>query len=144
MTRGRPRKDVQTLQLHGTFKPSRHGDRLLAPEAAGEPDKPEGLGPEAQWLWDLVVAELTKNGTVKRIDTAHLWSMCELWGFYRTVAEKAKVFPENKGIRIAVIGYQAAFEAAASKCGLTPIDRQRLHGSKDSEKSTGVAKRSRA
>lgn len=123
---GRHRKSSARLKLHGTFNVGRHGGRVVESRVSGHPDCPDGLNGPAQWLWDMVVIELAEAGVAKRIDTAHLWAMCEVWSLYRTSAEIAKVDPTDKDARIAVVSYLAAFESAAAKCGLTPADRAKL------------------
>lgn len=122
---GRRPKSTAHLQLHGGYRADRHGNRVDS-KAAGRPERPKGLSKPAQWLWDLVVNELAALGVVKKLDTAHLWSMCEMWGLYRESMKLALAAPTNKDARIAAVSYLAAFEAAAAKCGLTPADRAKL------------------
>jgi len=114
------------LKLHDTYRKDRHADRIAESRAEGLPECPDGLGSAAQWLWDFVVDELGRIGVAKRIDTPHLWAMCEAWGLYRNAVEIAKGDPTDKDARIAVVSYMATFEAAAAKCGLSPSDRAKL------------------
>jgi P27 family predicted phage terminase small subunit len=137
--RGRPRKSVEELKRRGTYRKDRHADRVEEIPKS-RPEKPEGLGKYASWIWDQVVAELADKLT--RLDTAQLWSLCEMWELYRQAAEDAKKTPTNRDLRISVTTYRAAFEAAASKFGLNPCDRQRLPGGQ-AKQSAGVRSRSR-
>jgi len=122
--RGRPPKPTQTKKLEGN--PGKRPLSEAEPKAAGRPMRPESLTGDAAWLWDQVVEELGSSGVAKQIDTAMLWSLCEMWGFYRRAAKAAEEHPFDKDVRIAVTGYWSAFERAASKFGLDPATRSRL------------------
>ena len=95
-------------------------------QATGAPECPADLGKHAQWLWDSVVDDLVRLNVAKKLDTAHLWAMCEVWGLYRAAMEVAIKDPTDKDARIAVVSYLASFETAAAKCGLSPADRAKL------------------
>ena len=123
---GRPRKPTAQHELEGTYRKDRHGDRALEPAAAGVPAKPKGLSKEAAALWDHVVTELVTNGTAKRMDTAALQALCEVWGLYRKAVAAANKYPIDKEVRCAVTAYLAQFERLASRFGLTPESRARI------------------
>lgn len=89
-----------------------------------------------------MVSDLVQKGIARKLDTALLWSMCEVWSFYRKSADAAKDDPVDKDTRCAVLAYWQAFERAASRCGLTPSDRARLNISSESTKPK-VASRKR-
>lgn len=77
-------------------------------------------------MWDDVVSELVALGIAKRIDGPALLAMCELWGWYRAAAAVADEDPLDGNARRAVTGYYEKWQAAASKFGLNPADRDRL------------------
>ena len=123
---GRYRKSAAQLRLHGTFKAAQHGERAVESVVSGAPEKPSGLTDEQGWMWDNAVEELARIGVAKRIDTAHLIAMCQLWGLYCKAIIAAIKDPIDKDARIAVTSYFAAWQAAAGKCGLSPADRAKL------------------
>lgn len=131
MTAGRPRKPVNELKLHGGYRPDRHGDRS-DPECVGVPVKPPDMDQEAEWLWDFVVDELTANGTLKRVDTPALMCVCDLWAKYRKVSKAADGDPGDKDLRCSLTAYYGAYQTAASKIGLSPVDRTRVKSESDS------------
>ena len=78
-------------------------------------------------LWDFVVPDLAATGILRLVDTPMLQSMCELWGLYRQSYEMLVMEPADKDARNATLAYWTQFKDAASKCGLSPADRERLH-----------------
>src|SRR4051812_15242173 len=106
---GRPRKPTVSLQLHGTLRNDRHGDRANEPQPTGVPRRPEGLEAEAGKLWDKLVIQLSACGVGKEIDETSLQELCEMWGLYRKAYALAKLDPIDKEIRTAVLGYAAQF-----------------------------------
>jgi phage terminase small subunit len=122
---GRLHKPAAHLKLHNQYRADRHGNRAAEAKADGEPLKPTRMSADERWMWKLVDS-LTSMGVTKKIDTPHVWSMCEMWGLYRQSVVLAKADPTDKDARIAVVSYWTAFEAAAAKCGLTPTDRAKL------------------
>lgn len=127
MARGRPPKPTRQKELEGNPGKRPLNDQEIAVD--GLPERPDGLSDDAAWLWKIVVDDLAAAGVAKRIDTAMLWSMCELWGLYRSAVRLTEGDPFSaldKDIRIAVTQYWSAFERAASKFGLDPSARSRL------------------
>lgn len=124
---GRPRKAAEQHILGGSFREDRHGPAPAAIEVVSLPQRPESLDDLSGWLWDLVVSDLAEKGIARKLDTALLWSMCEIWSFYRRSVAAADKDPVDKDARCAVLAYWTAFERAASRCGLTPSDRARLN-----------------
>ena len=141
--KGQPPKSIAELKVHGTFRPSRHGHRELEPETDGEPQKPEGMNADAEWLWELTIRSYAASGALKELDTAALESCCDLWGKYKAASRAADADPVDKDSRIAVTAYYAAWEKAASKIGLNPIDRRRMQVDGDKKKA-GLRTRKRA
>lgn len=140
--RGRPPKSVHDLKVHGQFRSDRHGDRLNEPTVVGRPEMPDWLAEDAVWLWELVVNEYADSGPIARLDTAALAAACDLWSLYRKASEKAERQPLEKDYRIAVTSYYAAWERAAAKLGLNPVDRRRLRVESEN-KSSGIRARTR-
>jgi phage terminase small subunit len=142
---GRPRTPAAKLKLHGTFRADRHGARAQAPAVGGLPEKPKGLKSTAAWLWELVISEYSEKGILARLDTPALWSMCEMWGLYRTAVEAATKQPADRDMRLAAVSYKQSFDAAAARFGLNPSDRSKLQSpAGDGPKSTGIPSRKRA
>lgn len=138
----RPPKSTAELKLHGGFRKDRHSDRENEPQVGGLPEKPKGLCADAAWFWDLVMSEYRESGPVRRLDTGALWAACDLWSKYRAASRLAENDPIEKNIRIAVTAYYAAWERAAAKLGLNPVDRRRVRVETDGKK-TGVHTRVR-
>jgi len=142
---GRARKTTEQHILAGSFRGDRHGPRPREDELVSIPHRPDGLDEEAMWLWDLVVSDLATKGIARKLDTAMLWSMCEMWSLYRRAHVLAVANPVDKETRCAVLAYRDAFERAAVRCGLPPADRARLTASGiEAEKRQPVPKRNRA
>lgn len=73
-------------------------------------------------LWDQVVPDLVSRELVSAKDTAELIILCQMWGLYCEVVEKAKIEPTDKEIRCAVTSYFTAFDRVAAKFGLSAAD----------------------
>lgn len=142
--KGRHPKPTAELKLHGTYRPSRHGGRASDLALEGLPEKPEGLKPDAEWLWDMVMAEYANAGPLKRIDTAAVFAACDLWSKYRAASKLADTNPVDKETRIAVTAYYAAWEKAAAKIGINPVDRRRVRVDGEGKKAAGLRSRVRA
>jgi P27 family predicted phage terminase small subunit len=108
---------------------------------AGELLMPKGMLKEEKWLWSLVVDSFRDAGILAAIDAALLRSACELWNLYRKAFKLAKKDPTDKDARIAVTNYWHAFETAASRLGMNPLDRSRLRPVVDPKKSGIKARR---
>jgi phage terminase small subunit len=137
--KGRPRQPTETLKLHGKYRADRHGERN-EPEATGVPVKPDDMFPEASAYWDSIIGQVT---WARQPDTVALRVMCEQYGLYRKALALAVVDPLDKEVRIAVLGYKAAWETLAARFGLTPADRARV-SAEPAGKQSGVKTRQRA
>lgn len=124
--RGRPRKPTAALKLHGGYRNNEHGNRAAEPQPEGKPTKPRGMKKHAVELWDRIVPQLVSMGVAKEIDTTILRTACEMYHLYREALKVAEKFPIDKDARIAVTSYFAAFERAATKLGISPVDRTRV------------------
>lgn len=109
---GRPRKPKSVLKLHGTLRKDRHGQR--ADDSALPPlgAKPDGLSPLASEFWDRIASSLP---WAKQTDWPMLVGVCEWWAEWRQADSL-----NAKGIA------WKHFSGAAAKCGLSPVDRERL------------------
>lgn len=142
--RGRPRKSLAELKLHGGFRDDRHADRESEPPTEGEPQKPDGITGDAEWLWNLTIKSYAASGALKELDTAALEACCDLWGKYKAASRSAEADPVDKESRIAVTAYYTAWDRAASKIGLNPIDRRRMQVDGGEKKQGGLRTRKRA
>lgn len=122
---GRVAQPALTHLANGTFRASRHLNPL-ALQAAGEPTKPRGLNKDESWMWDQVVTAWKGANILASLDTAICRACCEQWGLYCASLKIAKTDPVDKDARIAVTSYYRAWELAARKLGLNPVDRGRL------------------
>jgi P27 family predicted phage terminase small subunit len=127
---GRPRKSAASKSLRGTRRPDReHGREIGLPP--GSPAKPADLSPRASVFWELVVPQLVSAGIATAIDAPALADMCEA----RATLEEIRT--TLKGLAITSTDYyrtlmssqvaQKTYHSLASKFGLTPADRQRIH-----------------
>ena len=123
---GRPAQSAAVHKLRGTYRKNRHG-KPGAQLGSGEPVCPRALSGEARKLWNIIVRAYRDRGVLTELDTAHVVSTCELWGLYRAAYDIAKANPTDKLARCAVATYWGLWEKAASRLGLNPSDRQRLH-----------------
>jgi P27 family predicted phage terminase small subunit len=76
---GRPPKPTQLHQLHGTFRPKRHGKRVDGKLAAGTGDldePPPDLTDSQEDVWRYCVANMPR-GVMKRVDRDMLMIWCE-------------------------------------------------------------------
>jgi phage terminase small subunit len=145
MKPGAKPKPTADLKLHGTYRGDRHAARADAMPSQGVPVRPDNFTETEAALWDQVVPDLVARGVAAAKDTAELVSMCELWGLYRSSVTLAKSTPTDKEVRCAVTGYWAAFDRAAAKFGLSPVDNAGIILSgNDKKEKKGVATRVRA
>lgn len=80
---------LRVLQGRGIRKdgrPTDSGGRPIeqGPEfARAAPQKPESLSPDAEWLWDQVIEQMTTVGLLKPLDGAALEVACENFARWR-------------------------------------------------------------
>lgn len=142
--RGRPRKSVADLKLHGEFREDRHAHREeFEAEFTGVPESPDDLNPDEKWLWDLVISEYGDDGPLRHLDSAALYEACVLWGLLRQAQRAAKQDPADAKIGGLVIKYFNAYDKAAAKLGLNPRDRRSI-APEGGRKPSGVKRRERA
>jgi phage terminase small subunit len=139
-----PRKTAAELKLHGTYRDDRHGERN-EPEMPGIPEKPDNLAEHASWFWDRTVPGLVANGVVKEADSAALLAACRLWHLFVVAMGEAELDPLDKNAACRAAQYHSAWDRAASKLGLTPVDRRRVAAEKPQRNDDdGIPTRNRA
>lgn len=115
------------------------GKRPPEPErksVTGAPEMPAGLGKDGEALWRLVVAELTRRGTVEQCDGPALEAYCRAWQRHqdavRDIEDWGPFYSNSRGDRIKHPGFQVIKDCVAimntyeAKFGMTPRDRQNL------------------
>lgn len=131
--RGKRPLDAGELKLRGTYRKDRHAKRELIPVAGGVPEKPSTLKGEAAKHWDEIVPQLVKLNIAKLIDTSAVIRACELWADRKAARKRHLDDPTDKDSRIAYLNFDNAYAMAASKLGLTPLDRSRIEVEKPKE-----------
>lgn len=114
------------------------GGRQIEPEVPFKrtpPDKPDGLSPDASWLWDRVVEQMTTVGVLKPLDGPALEVACETFARWREAVRKRQEFgPLGKNSQGVVAAPWVGIEERASKefrawCaefGITPAAERHL------------------
>lgn len=116
MPGGRPRKAAAIKELEGN-----RGRREVQPEIAlhGTPDLPDWLaGDRARDHFRFLAAEFGGAGVLKRADSPALAMLADLWECYWLASEAKDID--------AMCKLKQRWDSAASKLGLSPIDRSRL------------------
>lgn len=131
MPAGRPPKPTAMHKLHGTYRADRHGDRVDDGQVfEGVPEKPNDLGPDADLLWDQVVAQLRTAKVVAAIDEASLEAMCRWWGRYRELMRRVdkESYDDEVCETLELRARRAwlAFDRVSSQFGMTPAARAKL------------------
>lgn len=142
--RGPKPKPTAIHQLHGTFRPTRHGPtEHPIDELIGLPEMPPGMPEQAIKLWKAVVPQLVKAKVAVQLDSIELASMCRWWCQYNelmTMVESDAPYDKETENRQARLERRAkaawhTFDSIASRYGLTPADRARLRV--DTKKQVG-------
>lgn len=101
------------------------------------PSKPAELSPDADWLWDKVIEQMTTIGLLKPIDGPALEAMCETFARYREAVrfrrEHALLGKNSQGTVAAPwIGIEERaskeFRAWCAEFGITPAAERNLVG----------------
>lgn len=58
------------------------------------PSKPEGMSPDAQWLWDQVIEQMRTVGVLKPLDAAGLEVACETFARWREAVRMRQAVPK--------------------------------------------------
>jgi P27 family predicted phage terminase small subunit len=142
---GRGRKAVpRNLKLLQGSSPGRDsGGRLVPAEVPfirGPLPKPEALSPDASWLWDMVIEQMSTIGLLKPLDAASLEALCECFSRMRE-AVRMRQLSGLSGVNSqgTVTGWWIGIEERAAKefrgwCaeyGLTPAAEKNLRSGDD-------------
>lgn len=107
------------------------------PFTRGDPAKPEGMSPDAAWLWDQVVEQMKTVGLLKPLDAASLEVLCETYARWKEAAafrkERQLLGKNSQGLVAAPwIGIEERagreFRAWCAEYGLTPAAERNLTG----------------
>jgi phage terminase small subunit len=116
---GRPRKPLTLHVLQGTAQKCRMEKRKnelqLPPEV---PDAPEWMSGEAKLEWGRITGHPMYAAILSKVDRAMLATFCTMWGRF-VEAEKA-----GAPVKTAHV---LAMNSLASKLGLSPVDRTKIH-----------------
>lgn len=135
---GRPSKPRGLKLVEGN-----PGKRPIEPEVPfvrDAPVKPADLSPDAGWLWDQVVEQMTTIGLLKPLDASSLEVLCETFARWREAVrfrrERGIIGKNSQGIVKAswVSAEQEAgreFRAWCAEYGLTPAAEKNLSGDDD-------------
>lgn len=111
----RPRKSAAVKAAEGN-----RGKRDIVPEAVlhGTPELPPGLHDSAAEHFRFLAAEFGGAGVLKRADGPALAKLARLWQRYWELDEAGDI---DLSLKVA-----SAWDRAASRLGLSPVDRSRL------------------
>lgn len=135
---GRTAKPRQLKLLAGRSEGKDSAGRPVpeAPEfPRGIPDKPEGLSPDAAWLWDQVVEQMAGPGLLKPLDGSSLEVLCETFARWREAVrfrqERQLLSKNSQGVVAAPwVGIEERagrdFRAWCAEYGLTPAAEKNL------------------
>ena len=110
------------------------------PFVRGPLPKPEALSPDASWLWDMVIEQMTTIGLLKPLDAASLEALCECFSRMREAVRMRQLSGlsghNSQGV---VTGWWIGIEERAAKefrgwCaeyGLTPAAEKNLRTGED-------------
>ena len=119
---GQNQKPAALKILHGTHRSDRQPRQKVKP--AGRPSKPRGIDKEASRHWDLIVKE--RALWISRSDQPALTAVCELWALSREALAAFKAKPTDFRLRANYLALLGEWHRQASRFGLTPVDRERL------------------
>lgn len=110
----------------GTYQPCRHDDRADAHFPDGPPSMPDGLDPQAKWLWKLV-EDNVPHKVLSPADSAMLLYVCRWWSIWREYdrqIDEGENDPYKMMIQAATAGKKVV--EGLAKFGLSPRDRATL------------------
>jgi phage terminase small subunit len=126
---GRPRKPVEKHVRDGTYRADRHGPKPDADEQTAPPVKPEDLDEDTAECWDRLVKLL--RGIVRDRDSTMLAELCWQWAeLQRIKAVLGVMVPGEKGYNALLVAAGICtdkLDRLASRFGLTPADRAKIH-----------------
>ena len=89
----RPRKPLDVHELQGTRPKYGSDDDQSTAFAGGKPKRPKDLTPEAEAEWKRLVKELSKRGTLTKVDSSALEIYVVMWARWKKVAALADANP---------------------------------------------------
>ena len=122
---GRPRKPLAAHAIEGTSRADRHETRGDRVPAAGWPEKPAGLSPMQERLWDDVTTYLPP-ACLGSLDTSALRDMVRWYGVYTDLMSLVESDPTDVANMNALGKAFDRFWKYAQQFGLTPVARTRL------------------
>jgi P27 family predicted phage terminase small subunit len=130
--RGRPPKPLEDHEMQGTYRADRHGEPNVKFRPDGYAKKPEDLGEWGIWVWDFIIGEMNRKEVASEIDSIALGEACRWYDRYRRFGKIVDDAPDlsDKSIYRLLISTKMCwekFEDLASKFGLDPASRMRLH-----------------
>lgn len=126
--------------LTGRSEGTDSGGRKVEPEIPfdrGRPEKPAELSPDADWLWDQVIAQLDTVGLLKPLDAPALEVACETFARWREAVRMRRgdgLLAENSQGRVSApwIGIEERaskeFRSWCAEFGFTPAAEKNLPG----------------
>jgi phage terminase small subunit len=81
-------KSTEELKKTGSYRRSRHGNRLEAPCLENVPDPPEGLNQAASTYWYKKASELLDLGQLHKADEEPLKRLCILYAAQDTIVSQ--------------------------------------------------------
>ena len=114
---GRPPKSTAEHKRNGTFKATRHGNRVDSLMSTGKPRMPKGLSLDAQAAWKLIVKELPPEA-LNPADCFALELACNSFAMARQAAKVGDWKTQKEA--------SLDFRGWASRFGLTPVDRAKI------------------
>ena len=127
MPAGRPAKPIAAHKRDGTYRKDLHDGRLDGQPMPGQPEMPEQMSPEGEWLWQQIMEGLPGE-LFGQIDTPALAAACDLW----TVWQQGKNLESPQQFYMALSALKQC-NVILSRFGWTPSDRARLHVSPTKE-----------
>jgi hypothetical protein len=122
---GRKRKPTAQHIADGTYQKCRHENRADNVPADGWPEKPGGLSPMQEKLWDDVTTCLPSQ-CLGKIDTAGLRDMVRLYGIYCDLISLVEQDPSDSSTVNTMCKVFDRFWKYAQDYGLTAVARSRL------------------
>lgn len=122
---GRPPKPTEVLKNQGTFRGDRHARRSDTARVSGVPQKPVGLTPQQDFIWNEVVSFLPPE-SLGSIDTTIMRDMLRWYAVYSESMSMLEQDIENKNLRTTATAAWDRFIKLAVEYGMTPVARARL------------------
>jgi P27 family predicted phage terminase small subunit len=148
MPKGRKPKPISEHIANGTFRPSRHDNRILSPEAIKEvPDVPDYLPSQCHDDWQHVCSILLGHGLLTNNDLHTIEAYCVMRLQYRiaiqSLQDEGQIITELNGNGMtvtkinpswkALMEAQREVRAIQDRLGFNPYTRQKLTLTKEDD-----------